>query len=69
MTAPSGTNFFGLSGVEGFVKVSNINGKLRLAENLEIQRRISKSMIRDVLNKIFIKIRSIIVREPLIKSK
>ena len=49
MTAPSGTNFKAFSGVEGFVKVSNINGNLRLAENLEIQCRTSKSIIRDAL--------------------
>jgi hypothetical protein len=36
--APSGTNFKDFSCVEGFVKVSNINGNLRLTENLEIQR-------------------------------
>ncbi|MCY4045676.1 MAG: hypothetical protein OXE99_11420 [Cellvibrionales bacterium] len=47
MTAPSGTNFKAFSDVEGFVKVSNINGNLRLAENLEIQCRTSKSISRD----------------------
>ncbi|MCY4046280.1 MAG: hypothetical protein OXE99_14545, partial [Cellvibrionales bacterium] len=36
-------------GVEGFVKVSNINGNLRLTENLEIQHRISKSIIGGAL--------------------
>jgi hypothetical protein len=47
--APSGTNFKAFSCVEGFVKVSNINGNLRLTENLEIQRRISKSIFRGAL--------------------
>ncbi|MCY4044892.1 MAG: hypothetical protein OXE99_07415 [Cellvibrionales bacterium] len=47
MIAPSGTDFKAFSGVEGFVKVSNINGHFRLAENLDIQCRTSKSIIRD----------------------
>ena len=33
--------------VIGFVKVPNINGNLRLAESLDIQRRHSRSINRD----------------------